>query len=346
MTSASSLAFPGSRTLAGWWRQLLPHHPAAIAVGHLFFHRLEASVAVSRLKSLDRFSRLLLEALELELARAATNKELLTRLQARSHLEPAILHQILRRLQVEGLVDMSDRWVPTPLGRHGLQHGHYPRETTERRVFHFLERCDAVGQRTGPPHFLNLRGIHAAPWHANAAHAFDAAWLRQCLDQPEEWKQTRGFPVDVVRVLEQPAPGEDASAWQRVLVDHPGQALAVLVLAGDADSPRVLGFAARQEGWQLHMTEPLLVLERGWEELFPELIGPALDVLDRAWRGWAQAHGIPETEMRVLGLAGHRLQMQAPASAVARLRAIKGDTWLLLGAGHLRPALQLEFVGA
>jgi len=252
----------------------------------------------------------------------------------------------LRRLQVEGLVDISGRWAPTPLGRHGLHHGHYAVETTERRVFHFLEACDAVGQRTRPPHFLNLRGIHGTPWYANAAHPFDAAWLRQCLDQPEEWKQTRGFPADIVRVLEQPAHGEETSAWQRVLVDHPEQALAVLILAGGAGGPRLLGFTARQEGWQLHMTEPLLVLDRGWEELFPEMIVPAQDVLDRAWRGWAQAHGIPETEMRVLGLAGHRLQMQAPASAVARLRAIKGDTWLLLGEGHLRPALQLEFVGA
>jgi hypothetical protein len=341
MTSASSLAFPGSRTLAGWWRQLSPYHATAIAVGHLFFHRLEAPVAVSRLKNIDRLSRLLLEALELETGRSATEQELLMRLQARAHLDRTILHQMLRRLQEERLVGAA--FAPTELGRHALRFGHNAVEMAERRAFHFLERWDTEGKRTQPPQFLHLRAFRGTSWYVNDAYPFDPTLLRQCLAQPEEWKQTWGFPADVVRMPEWPSASSEALAWEQVIVDHPEQALAVLIVAPGAAGSRLLGFAARQEGWQLQTAEPLLAIDSGWEGLFPELITPTPEVLAGVWRSWAQAHGVPETEMRVLGLAGHRFQVQAPASAASRLRAVKGETWMLLGEGYVRPALQLEF---
>src|SRR5436309_1662012 len=47
MDSASSLAYPGSRVLAGWCRQLQPHAPAALWVGYLWVHRVEALLGES-----------------------------------------------------------------------------------------------------------------------------------------------------------------------------------------------------------------------------------------------------------------------------------------------------------
>jgi hypothetical protein len=344
MTSASSLAFPGSRTLAGWWRQLSPHHPAAVAVGHVFFHRVDAPVVVSRLKSVERLSRLLLEALELEAGRAADDQELLLRLESRSHVERTILHQMLRRLQAERLVGTAPLLL-TELGRHVLRFGHYAVELGERRLFHFLERCVPQGPRMRPPQFLNLQNLRGAAWHVNDAHAFDPAWLRQCLAEADSWRQAWGFPPDVLRLPDPPA-AEGPAAWQHVIIDHPEQALVVLIRAPGSAGSRVLGFAARQEGWQLLATEPILVLDSGWEEVFPELIPPTPELLAGAWRSWASVHGLGEAESSacILDLTGQRLRVQAQPTVVERLRSVRGDTWLLLGDGYLRTALQLEFV--
>jgi hypothetical protein len=343
MTSASSLAFPGSRTLAGWWRQLSPHHPTAIAVGHLFIHRVEAPVAVNRLQNVERLSRLLLEALEFEAGRVQNEQELLARLENRSHLDRTILHQMLRRLQSEGLVGLAPPPRPTELGRHALRYGHYAVEAGERRVFHFLERCDPQGSRIRPPQFLHFQALRGVPWHVNDAHPFDPVWLGECLAQTESWKQAWGFPMDVLRLPERTV-AREASAWEHVIVDHPEQALAVLILAPGSAASRLLGFTARQEGWQLQATEPILVLDNGWEELFPELVPPTGESLSRAWQTWAQAHGLGEAESSAcaLKLTGQRLHVQAQPVVVERLRSVRGDSWLLLGEGYLRTGLQLE----
>jgi hypothetical protein len=339
MTSASSLAFPGSRTLAGWWRQLSPHQPAAIAFGHLFYHRVEAAVTVERVQSIDRLGRLVLEALELETTSAAGNEQILERLQNRSHLEPSFLHQMLRHLQASGLVDAVPRWVPSTLGRHALRQGHYTSPGIERRLFHFVEGCNPLGQRTRAPLYVPLRGTHGSAWQPNDTHAFEPVWLRRCLQQQDDWKEAHGFPADVVGLPETP-PGHDVS-WRQVLVDYPEQMPAVLILVG---GQRLLGFAVRQEGWQLQATEPILMLNRGWEELFPELIAPPQEALAAAWSTWAQAHGLGATEAAgcTLTLAKQRLRVQMPPAILQRLQNVRGENWLLLGDAYVRAALQLE----
>src|SRR5262249_35580821 len=47
MMVSSSLAYPGSRSLAGWWRQLAPLHPRAVWLAHLLLHRVEALVRLN-----------------------------------------------------------------------------------------------------------------------------------------------------------------------------------------------------------------------------------------------------------------------------------------------------------
>ena len=63
MTAVPPWTFPGSRTLAGWWRQLAPLQPRQLWVGHLLFHRVEALVGLNQMRRPDRFTRLVLDAI-------------------------------------------------------------------------------------------------------------------------------------------------------------------------------------------------------------------------------------------------------------------------------------------
>jgi hypothetical protein len=367
MISASSLAFPGSRTLAGWWRQLAGFQPQAFAVGYLFLHRVEAPVSIVRPKPIDRFSGLVLRALELE-SRCPAGDLQLESMAKRLCLDRFILLQVLRGLAVAGLATNQDHWRLTPMGKDGLRLGAFPVAGVERRVFHFLERCDAAGNRTHPPHFLNLQETTAAgppdalslgiPWQAGDDYPFAPELLGQCLDQPDTWKEQAGFDREVRAVPDRSVLPEQTHAdpgdWQRVIVNRPERWLAVLALIGapSAGGGRLLGFAARQEGWMLHTAAPILDLANGWTDLFPELaLEPTLEALKRAWEGWVQARGVgdPAAAGCSLSLAGHGLRAYAPAPLLDHLRAArsdlsKGEAWLLIGDGRFRRAAQLELV--
>src|SRR5207249_2985812 len=118
MNAVSSLIFPSGRTLAGWWRLLAPQRPLALWVGYLFLHRLEALVSLHLPGPVDFLTRSLLHALSLEAPALA----LLPRLQARLHLEPALLRRLLAVLVGEGLVAQPAEasWQLTPAGRKTL----------------------------------------------------------------------------------------------------------------------------------------------------------------------------------------------------------------------------------
>jgi hypothetical protein len=351
MTSASSLAFPGSRTLAGWWRQLASLRPQALAVGYLFLHRVEAPVSVVKPNKLERFSRLVLQALALDAGRHM-EADVVHCLEARLHLNRHMLFQVLRLLGSEGLVEPAAAWSLTARGQQGLAQGEYPIDVLERRVFHFLERRSSAGIRTQPPHFLNLAGGSALPWQAGSEFPFDLGLLQECFDKPDAWKQHYGFPLDVRLALSASGTANaiDPGAWQRVVVDRPERMLIVLVLSDQPDGTRRLqGFGARQDGWLLQSSQAVLTLDTGWEHLFPELSVIPTELLTRSWRAWARPRSVPDhaLESSTLELAGHSLRVRAPAETVERLRAarsdvFKGEAWLLVGEGELRPALQLE----
>src|SRR3954452_6774163 len=123
MTAPAPLAFPGSRSLAGWWRQLAPVQPRGLWIGHLFLHRIEALVSLVRPCRADPFQQLILKAL------ALTAGETAAQLEQRLHLGRPILGRVLTGLQKEGLVRSSpdSPWRLTPAGRQALEHGEYPR---------------------------------------------------------------------------------------------------------------------------------------------------------------------------------------------------------------------------
>lgn len=355
MTGASSLAFPGSRTLANWWRQLTPFEPAALWTGYLFLHRVEARVELLEELALDRFGHFLLQAVDLEGRAADAPKanpaatSTCEALQRRMGLEAPLIRQLLYGLAGQGLLRdcNGNHWTLTELGQHALAHERYPRRLQERRTFTFVERLTASGQRMAPPHFLGIGDAAGVPWDAAAEAPFHPELLRQCQSQPDEWKIRYGFPAELQQVLGHPG---DAN-WQNVIVDRPERVLAVFVLARkEAAEPRLLGFAAKPDGWVLESREPILNLPAAARDVLPALANDiGIEEWRRAWQAWCQVRQLPPSETVVCRLLcqGTRLRISAPARLVQRLKearsdVFKSEAWILAGEEYIRQAACLE----
>lgn len=356
MSLVSSLAFPGSKTLAGWWRQLAIHEPQAFGVGYLFVHRIEAPVWIEKTKRIEPLVQLLLQAIHRQALNAGDS---LTGIDAHLHLGRQVLFQILNSLAADGLTtrDGHGRWSLTTKGSHALAHGDYPSETSERRTFHFVERRDAAEQRSLPPYFVSLRSDGGQAWTAADSGVFDVNLVRATIERPLEWKQRFDFPCEVRRLVEgvgnhvDEAAGE-AHLWKNVIVDRLERFLTAWTLvAGQDERSCLVLYPARQDGWSLNSTETLLrVVE--WTDMFPGVnAAPDVEWLQKAWLHWANSRGLPEAESLActLSLAGHRLQARASPAILERLKkaksdVFKGDTWLLIGDGALRTAVLLQIL--
>src|ERR1043165_4953633 len=100
MDRASSLIFPGSRTLAGWWRQLAPFHPVAFAVGYGYLHRIEAPVITLTDEPVEPFLHLVLQAIALE----SDARCRLDTLNERLRLPMAVTRRVVAGMQNDGLL--------------------------------------------------------------------------------------------------------------------------------------------------------------------------------------------------------------------------------------------------
>ena len=290
MTVASPLVFPGSRTLASWWKQLVPLQPQALWTGHLLLHRVEALAALQLVAPLDPIGRFLLKAL------ALTGRGSLVDLEQNLHLGLPLLRQLLRHLGSEQLVmpEAGETWSLTALGRQALEQDSYPRIQTERRAFYFVEN----ERPPQPPHFLSLRTQPATlAWPIIDGWRFEPSHLRDCVARPVVWKQQFGFPLEVQQIVGA-EPGRDppalaAPAWQRVIFDRPERMVVAVVLAPAGDErERLLGFSVQPEGWILQTAEPAFAVEADWQEVFPDLaVDPPLDQWRQAWRAWCQPRG-------------------------------------------------------
>lgn len=339
MTGSVPLVFPGGRTLAGWWRQLAPRQPRTWWVGHLLLHRVEALAALVRPSPLDPLHRFVLQAL------ALTPGVPLAALDDRLHLGRQLLGQLLRVLQAERLAQAaSDSWAPTDAGRAAVAHGEYARTVHERRPFFFVE--PEVAERA--PHFLALDGSAAVPLAAGDDWHFDPALLAACVARPEEWKRRFGFPAEVTAVVTGAADGGPPE-WQRVVVDRPERLPVAVVRTAD---DRLLGFAAKSDGWALQSEAPVFELGAGWPEVFPQLTeAPPAETWQQAWQAWCQPRGLAGlgVETCVVRPEGHLLRVAAPPRLMERLKAtrsdaLKGEAWVLAGAGRLRAAALLDVV--
>jgi DNA-binding MarR family transcriptional regulator len=342
MDRASSLIYPGSRTLAGWWRQLHAYQPQAFWIGYSFLHRVEAHVNVVRAQPVEPLTHLVLQALALEQTQSVS----LADLQARLRLPIAVVQRVLVGMEREGLLSRSppDRWQVTERGNEALRCRHVPMHVQERRVFPFLECLDASGLRLGPPRFLPVAECAGAPWLVDAAHQFDVTWLPASIGQSIEWKKACGFPAEVESLADSTA----SEAWQHVIVDRPERVLFVLILSKTAGSSELLGFAVKVDGWTLYDQMPVLRVPESARTALPELVSPAAEVWQEAWRSWCRQRQLPMNEVEICVLAYHspRLEVQPPPRLLQRLHAaksdlFKGDAWLLVGEGYVRTAAQL-----
>jgi hypothetical protein len=345
MDRASSLIFPGSKTLAGWWRQLLPLQPLALAVGYGFLHRVEAPVIALNEEPIDPLIHLILQAFTLD----ANTSIRVTDLQERLPLPPAVVKRMVASMQADGLLASGGpgHWQLTERGQHALQHRSVPTRGSRRRVFPFLERMDPVGQRVAPPAYVPVAECVGSSWTVNGLHRFDIAELRQCIDQPTAWKEACAFPLDVEAMADAGA----LEAWQQVVVDRPERVMLGLLQVNGAGGREVHGFAVRVDGWTLHDRAPVLRMPAPAEAIWP--VEPTMPNWQDAWRTWCKQNKLPANEVDACTLTyqAPRLEVQAPARLVQRLQAAKsdlfrGETWILVGDGYVRTAVQLNVRGS
>jgi hypothetical protein len=345
MERAASLAFPGSRTLAGWWRQLQPYQPQALGVGYAYLHRVEAQVRVRRVRRIDPLSLLLLQALSLENRQFAG-------VQQRLQLPPPLLHGLYEKLAAEGwILPGEPDWQLSAEGEQALSQQEIPSVRFERQAFPFLEHVDAEGKRTAPPRYVPLAEGPADPWHPTADERFVPTCLQDAIRQPAEWKQACGFPAEVAELLLRDEIGSDnGDGWRRVLLDRPERVLLAHIISGD----EWLAFAAKSDGFALNDRAPALRLPLAARPLWPDWeTAPSQAALEDAWRTWCRQRNLPETDSKACTLTyrNARLEIDAPESLTQRLRDVrsdifKGEAWLLLGTGHTRCAVGLHLVQA
>lgn len=347
MTVAMPPAFPGSRSLGAWWRQLTPFHPRSLWVAHLHLQRVEALVRSNRGTRPDRLARLVLDALALQ---PTCTEE---RLDAYLHLGRPFLRYLLRQMEATGLVqaDASDGWTISERGQQAREHGEYVAPVQERRGFYFLDN----GQPAGAPEFLNLHPSAAlAP--AAESQSFAIEHLTQCPRQSADWKRRRGFPPEVVEILlPTAAPDEQANAaaeWQRVILVRPVHLLAAVIrVRSEQGQERLQGFAVQPKGWHLDTAAPAFQLDPAHSSLAAAFNDPERETWRSVWRSWSQAHGLTPEEADACPLErrDHRLMATAPRPLLDRLRTsrgevLKGESWVLAGEGAIRAAGLLEFV--
>jgi hypothetical protein len=347
MDSASSLAYPGSRVLAGWWRQLQPHRPAALWVGALFVHRIEALVELIEPRAIDPLVLQILQALAVDQGAGVSHAHGPDRLTDRLHLPAPAVRQLLAGLAAQDLVRAGEPgcWCLSERGSAVLQARADQAPRRERRVFPFLERLTAAGRRRATPHFLPLAECCGVLWEVDEAHRFDVTLLKECVAQSEAWRERHTFPYGVRSVITA-ADSDTNGAWERVIVDRP-QRVSIALLSTTEESG-LLGFAAEPQGWHLHSETPVLRLPLAARDALPDLtVAPA--AWQEAWRLWCRQRHLPLSEADAcrLSLDGIHLDVHAPESFVQRLRQSKTDLLrdepgLLAGDGYLRAVALLR----
>lgn len=346
MDSASSLAYPGSRHLAGWLRQLQPRRPAGLWVGYLFVHRVEALVESRQPRPIDALTLHVLQAIAVDQPAGGPHVHTADPLPARLHLPAPALHQLLAGLERQTLVRRCEPgcWCLSEHGQDVLQAraDHSPQQT--RLAFPFVERLGPTGRRLAPPHFLPIAECPAVAWEVSDAHRFDLSCLRDSLAQPATWQDRYGFPKGIHRILGV-SDGVAEDAWQRIIVDRPERIALVLIALPDRS---VVGFAVGTDGWHLHDETPVLHLGEAARDALGNLtVAPT--AWEEAWRLWCRQRHLPlsEAEACRLHFDGIHLDVLAPPAFVQRLRAAKSDilrdeSGLMAGDGYLRAAALLR----
>lgn len=340
MRLSTPLEFPGSRYVAGWWKQLAPLRPRQLWVGHLLFHQVEAPVQTAQTVTLDRFTRLLLCSLH--------TPRTVAQLADRLCVAPTVADRLVEELRRDGLTIPGGQglWSASPRGQQTLAEGHYFRLGHERRLFHFLTSTSGQAPEflRGPERLLPPPA-DLTEWH------FEPAWLQACVARPREWKEQRQFPLDIEAVGTEVAFPAGAPAWQSVLVDRPGYLVAALVLAPAESGERLLAFPVDPESWAMPAREAAFIAAGDPRGVLPDLADPPPAAWREAWLAWCQRRGLPtvEAEQTEVEKSEQAVRVRIPQRLHDRLRssrseALKGEAWLLAGTGRVRMAAPVEVV--
>jgi hypothetical protein len=334
MTPVAPPLFPGSRTVAAWWRELSTRNPRRWWLCHLLLHRVEALVETS--------VRISLDALTLGVLRS------LAAGQPPAGLDAGLFSRLIRELTTAGLLSANpDCPRPTEAGERALDKGFFTSPTRRRWTFCFIDNRELRRD----PHFvpLTVSGVPVIPpddWEFNIDH------LRSAAGQTEQWKKSFGFPNDCTRIL---LPASQDPDWQSVVLDRAEHLFAAfLEIDNRSTAHRLLGFAANPAGWTLRANEPVIALGDAWSEALPDLaIEPRPEAWQVAWQQWGTQRGLPPAEVSSCRLerSGLALRVEVSRRLIARLRearsdALKGDTWLLAGSGRARCIARVELLEA
>ena len=182
MSDATSLAFPGGRTLAAWWRQLAIYAPERFWAGYLTFQRLECPVLALQPQRLPPLEALVLKALAIH-----TTPVTASALAGWLHLETALIESVLRFLQREGLIAWQNvgASTATEAGRHTVEHGEYFKSRYQARVLHLWDTDVRIPTASS---FVHLPHPERVTWLPSPIETFAIDRLRACFDQSVEWK--------------------------------------------------------------------------------------------------------------------------------------------------------------
>lgn len=343
MTAASSLPYPSSRTLAGWWKQIAPLDPQSWWVGHLLVHRVEAAVQVDESQPLPPLTQILLQALHVS---SSQGEAKLAELESALGLPSALLRPLLRELSQDSFVNSEgmEGWRLTEAGRAALMMGQSRASLCRRQTFSFAEQRTPTGERLGTPTYLALASTPLARTGMSHNFPFDVAWLETCVRQGEDWKSAHAFPEGVKRLLRfEDNHEEEFPAWKRVVLAHMEEVTITLVKTGEG----LKGFAVAPSDWSLDLTQPVLHVPTETEGLLNE---EEASTAKQAWIAWAKLRNLPLAEVEACRLAVEGCVLRIHGSqrlfdALTKIKSdlLKGDAWVLLGEGFVRRAMRLEF---
>jgi hypothetical protein len=330
MNPVPPLPFPGSRTVAAWWRELAPYRPVRLWLSHLLIHRVDALAEVVVPYALN--------GLRLELLRVLAGGR------RPEGLQPGILARLTRDLAGAGLFTPTESGLQlTEAGRHAVHSGSVSLVSLERRSFCFLEHPSA----RRPPHFLRVR-CAGTPVTPPEPWEFDVGVLQAAVAREEPWKLHCGFPTEVAAIR---VPEPEDPDWRSIVIDHAEHLfLAFVEVEQDEGGRQLLGFAGQTKNWLLDAREPAVDPGDEWAESLPDLtVDPAEAEWRKAWMVWAQQRGLPPGEAADCRLerSGFSLRVDVPRRLMGRLRdtrsdAVQGGAWLLAGTGRTRAAARLD----
>lgn len=331
MTADIELPFPGNRTLAGWWRQFAPLRPKALWVAHFPLQTLELKVETARPSPLDRQTRVLLEAVQ-------SCSDSRRRLDSRLGLPASFVETLLTPLRESHLIETPSTEGPrlTPIGDAALREGRFTVLESRRRTFSLLA-LETSQRLIYVPFTTQLR---LPEWEGSVAMEtlVRPEAIRPFLDAGPGEKEERGFPLDVVRLIED---RDDPLA----IPYHRTERLSAAIFAVPQGSgeTRLQLYPVRPETWSLPTLDPLLVL-------YPDDVPARTEAEWReAWLEWCRSRNVLnlETEGAVLSVEESQVRVRLPETLSGTMSRqfeewMKGELWLLAGGERVRQALPLR----